>query len=861
MTKKPITAPRKILRSFLDPFIISLRSLIRGRRRGSEEKLPFSRVFGYFRDVLNSNTKALEIMADMGDKLSGDYLFDINYLRRAYSDLSEAVNNSIRSFDTLTGNKYPELHDVLARLDGRIKKMVYGEGISVDIPLVIPLDDITWDMRRAVGGKIANLAEVKNYLKLDIPYGFAITSSACEQFIRYNGIDRWLKRLDEMNPDELKGLIINGNIPPDLDNAIEKAIQDLLERGYHRCAIRSSAEEEDSEVSFAGQFETVLNVPLNKEDVEDAYKTVIASLFSEKAMTYQKRFDFEPGSLRMAAGCLVMIDAKISGVIYTEYYLRKTKGILISATWGLGKAIVEGQVDADRYFLSKESEPRLIEKEIGKKERSIVGHRDRGIEEINTPDELRRKECLTEEDMKDLARIALIIERHFGRPQDIEWAIDHNGKLFILQSRPLTVISEREKEEETSLHLSEGYEPDEIIIKDKGIIVQKGVGAGRVFILRHMEQLDRFPKGAILVAGHDSSEFVRIMPYASAIVTDIGSPTSHMASLSREFRIPTIVNAGDATALLRHGQEITVKADDEGMCIYNGIKKGLLEKANISQKMLEEIYEFRKKRYILRHITPLNLTDPLREDFKPEGCKTFHDILRFIHEKSVEELIKKAERGAKGYRPVRLKLPIPAGISVIDIGGALRIKEGERTAGFDDIISVPLRAIIKGMLYPGVWHSDMVALSMHDFITGMMRAPEITAETTANSHVAIASAEYVNLNLRFGYHLNMIDCFCSENPRNNHIYFRFMGGATDITKRTRRIQLIAEILREYGFNIKTEGDIIISRLGNIRQDEMENILDQLGRLIAYTRQLDAVLHDDSAVERYARKFIEGEYKP
>lgn len=887
--------------------VVEILKSIKGiRRRRSQREIPFNVVFSYFKDILNNNNRAIEIIADMGDKLSGDYLFDINYVKNAYTTLSEAIADSLRSFDILTENKYPELHDIIIRIDNRIKKMIYGEerslggevtvfggeGTVVETPLVCFFEDITSDMRQAVGGKNTNLAEIKNYLKLKIPDGFVITTAAYEQFIKHNGIDKEItKFIQENNLSGLRRLILNGDIPVELDRAIDGAIKRMREMGHHRVAIRSSAEEEDSDVSFAGQFETILNVPLEKEMVEDAYKEVISSLFSERAIAYQRRFGFEPGSLRMAVGCLAMVDARVSGVIYTDYYIRSTggevtvPGILINASWGLGKSIVEGHVDPDYYFLSKETKPRLIEKRIGRKERltrcrnnwwgsnSWWRSNSGGIEEIDTPDDLRDRACLTEEEVIELARIAMIIERHFGRPQDIEWAIDNDGRIFLLQSRPLTILgaprvtlsqknheifgdSTGEEERETPLQPS----GDDEIIMGKGIIVQKGVGAGRAFILRNMEELDRFPKGAVLVARHDSSEFVRIMPYAAAIVTDVGNPTSHMASLSREFRIPTIVNAENATVLIKNNEEITVKADEEGICIYRGIKRELLEKANMSQKMLDDIYEFRKKRYILRHITPLNLTDPLREDFTPEGCKTLHDVLRFIHEKSVEELIEKAEKGAKGYRPIRLRLPIPAGISVIDIGGALKTKPGERAADIEEIVSVPLRAIVKGMVYPGAWHSDMIALSLRDFMTGMMRAPEITAETTINSHVAIASAEYLNLSLRFGYHLNMLDCYCSENPRNNHIYFRFMGGATDITKRTRRIKLIAIVLREFGFSIKTEGDVIIARLGNIGKDEMESILDHLGRLIAYTRQLDAVLHDDSAVERYARKFMEGEYE-
>jgi pyruvate,water dikinase len=143
----------------------------------------------------------------------------------------------------------------------------------------------------------------------------------------------------------------------------------------------------------------------------------------------------------------------------------------------------------------------------------------------------------------------------------------------------------------------------------------------------------------------------------------------------------------------------------------------------------------------------------------------------------------------------------------------------------------------------------------------MLRASDIVSDSRSfiENNVAVVSREYMNLGLRFGYHFNMIDCYCSETPRNNHIYFRFVGGATDIVKRSRRVSLIAMILKEYGFNLKTKGDLIIARLANIGQGEIERILDHVGRLIAYTRQLDATMHDDSAVERYARNFLEGKY--
>ena len=238
-----------------------------------------------------------------------------------------------------------------------------------------------------------------------------------------------------------------------------------------------------------------------------------------------------------------------------------------------------------------------------------------------------------------------------------------------------------------------------------------------------------------------------------------------------------------------------------------------------------------------------------------------HDVLRFIHEKSVAELIEIAQSGVKASA-VKLDLTVPAGITVIDIGGGLdnSLNTGHITAG--QVASLPLRALISGMTHPGIWRSDAVPLNAGDFMSSMLRMPDIMSGDGGHveTNMAVISREYANISLKFGYHFIVLDCFCSENTRNNHIYFRFTGGATDISKRSRRLQVIAMILGEYGFNSKTKGDLIVARLANISRNEAENVLDQLGRLISYTRQLDALLQDDQSVERYARNFLQGIYE-
>jgi pyruvate,water dikinase len=583
---------------------------------------------------------------------------------------------------------------------------------------------------------------------------------------------------------------------------------------------------------------------------------VVASLFSEKASAYQTRLGYDIRDMKMAVGCVVMVDAVASGVSYTADPQGDRSTLVINSAWGLGTSIVEGQTDADFFRVKKNDPAEIVETRIGVKDSLVVPLEHGDVISVATLEEKRTQPSLSPDQVADLARLALQLEKHFKRPQDIEWAIDNQGKIYILQSRPLKLPDDTAQGTGTV-----ATTPDaKVILKNHGLAVQKGVAAGRVFILKNERELDSIPRGAVLVARHDSSLFVRVMTEVSAIITDVGTPTSHMAALCREFKIPTVVNAGNATQMLTRGQEVTVQVDSEGATLYHGTVRNLVERAKEDSVKMEDLFEFRKKRYLLRYIAPLNLVDPLRDEFTPQACKTMHDVLRFIHEKSVAELIESAEGVKAGA--VKLDLPIPAGIMLIDIGGGVNNPEGRNQVSSEQITSLPLRAIITGMTRSGIWRSDAVPLKVSDFMSSMLRVPDITSESggRVETNMAVISREYAHISLKFGYHFIVLDCFCSESARNNHIYFRFAGGATDMTKRSRRLQLIAAILGEYGFNIKSKGDLIVARLANIQQAETENILDQLGRLFSFTRQLDAVLNDDHAVERYVRSFLEGDYQ-
>ena len=851
----------------MNVFIPQIRSGIRnlGRRlfggTGGRQGRDFRTLFDRFREVLELHNTAADRIADVGEKLSGEYIFDIVYIRQAYEELYQTFSAFLERFSVLTVNRYAELGSRLELIDHDIRQLI-DENETPSEDLVVPLVDARMSRLRDVGGKMANLGELARLPEITIPEGFVVTTRSFDEFMRHNGLTDKVaglsasERIDPPALAALRSAVCSGTLPPRVSDAIAGALAGVLRGTPDRfLAVRSSAVGEDGEYSFAGQFETMLNVPAEMAPLAEAYKTVIASLFSDRAFHYANRIGCDPAGIQMAVGVIRMIDAAVSGVAYSADPAGKEEQVLINATWGLGTSVVEGQVDADSYRITRSPQPVTCERRIGAKKTMIVPAQRSGTTVVKTPDAQVNKAALDDRALASLSSQALSIERLFHRPQDIEWAIDRSGAITILQTRPLPP---RPPAETGSTVTAPAGLP--VFHAFSGISVRKGAGAGMVFIAAAADDLDRFPKGGVLVARHDSSHFIRVMPYASAILTDQGAQTSHMASLCREFRVPTLVNCGTATTVLRNGQEITVTITEGEAQVYEGIHRDLVD--DVNNEAIEELYEFRKKKILLRYILPLNLVDPFRDDFTPEGCRTLHDILRFIHEKMIMKLVESAEQGLTDRTAIHLDLPVPAGIVAIDLGGGLTVRERTKTVTMDSVSSVPLRAVLAGMTHPGAWHTEVVTLHAGDLLAGMMKLSDITAPSASipTANLAIVSREYLNLSLKFGYHFAMLDCYCSPNRTNNHIFFRFSGGATDLTKRSRRVRLIESILSTFGFACQIRGAIITARISNRSEDEMIAMLNSIGRLLAYTRQLDAVLHHDDSVELYAQNFLRGDYR-
>ncbi|MFA6899026.1 MAG: PEP/pyruvate-binding domain-containing protein [Desulfurivibrionaceae bacterium] len=834
---------------------------------------PLPLIFAQFREVLKANNQALELIADMGEKLSGEYLFDLRYVEATVEEMIAAMRRALAAINILTQNQCVALHEVFTPMEARVRAIL-NKRDDREGPSLLWLTEVETRHWPLVGGKAAHLSELLHNPKVRVPEGFVITTRLFHDLLDLNGIrpefDRFELLISEHLPDEeeiealrclLQDKVFRAEPPSGFLDTLTESLLRLTATNELPLflAVRSSAQEEDMDFSFAGQFHTELQVPPQAEAVYRAYLQVAASLFGAKAILYRRQVFPEGSPMSIAACCQRMIRAQASGIIYSIDPMEPgSQSMVAVGALGQGQAVVEGQVPTDFFRLSKEEPPQVIERVIAAKHEALrsTGEADGGLAMQAVPNGQVEAPCLDEPILFELAGIAIHLETFFKRPQDIEWTLDPQGTLYILQSRPLLITeSERGKP-----RLSEKLEGYELVAVDVGRVAQQGIGAGPAFWVETLADLKDFPEGAVLISHRDSSQFVQVMQRAAAIVTEVGTPASHMATLCREFRVPCLVGVPDIMAKVAPGEEITVDAEDRR--IYRGRVVELLTYQATTTMDLHMAPEFRMLRRILREVSRLNLVDPLMQDFRPEGCKTFHDVLRFIHETAVLHLVElgRDDRCLPGGLARRLDLPIQAGILAIDIGGGIAPDAPPDQIPFSAIRSIPFRAILQGMLFPGAWHQETMSVSFRDMMHSMMTTPQDTLSGQYTGHnIAIISETYVNLCFRFGYHFNIIDAFCHDVERDNHIYFRFLGGATDIAKRSRRATLIATILEAFDFSIQTKGDLVIARTSNLSQPEMERTLDILGRLIGFTRQLDVQMTDDQAVARYAEAFLMGDY--
>jgi pyruvate, water dikinase len=473
---------------------------------------------------------------------------------------------------------------------------------------------------------------------------------------------------------------------------------------------------------------------------------------------------------------------------------------------------------------------------------------------VPVPAEDQSRETLPEATIQTLARWALTLERYFKRPQEIECALNQAGNCWVLQSRALQLLKRSVPSNQDICETCALYP---ILIHDAGVVAHAGVGAGLVAHVATDMDMERFPEEAVLVTKYTAPWLARIVPKAAALVAERGSAAGHLATIAREFRVPTLVGVENATEILKPGMKVTV--DTKQRKIYEGRVDELIQFELIKSLAFEDAPEFRLLRRILARIAPLHLIDPQDANFTPESCQSVHDVIRFIHEKAVEELmdLPRFVKRFKGVRIFTLVSDIPLGLKVLDLGGGIAPEvQGTRLLP-EDIRSLPMRALWAGLSGPGVWSTEPVPVDFQGMMSSLTKTWAETpgATTVSGFNLAVISDTYMNLHLRLGYHFNLVDARMEPDPPRNHIYFRFVGGVTDLTRRSRRAQLLDKILSQYHFKVDTKGDLVVARVLHLPQEEMELRLQALGRLVGYTRQLDIQLRSDEDVPEFVDAFF------
>jgi len=806
-------------------------------------------------------------MSRLEEKLAGDFVFDMQYLRAGSDKIFRACETIVEELNALGDDRYAELRPVFAGLKARIQDEIQAGAAGEKIPLALPLSEVDRRLLMAVGGKNANLGEIKNRLGLPTPEGFVLTAAAYRLVLSENQLTQRLARLLETvdvndmarltdQSQRLRDLVLAATVPAPLAEAVEQQYLQLTARlGYEpHLALRSSGLYEDQELSFAGQFLTVLNVPF--ADFFPNYLRVLASQFAPTALMYLGRKGFLHHELAMSVGCLAMVPARASGVLFTMDPMGEEDEVMVlEAAWGLGPSVVEGTVTPDRFTLAKKPEIKVVRQHLGDKlVRLTAAAGEAGLtQEAVSAGDLRQP-ALTETELLQLGRYAVRLEEYFGGPQDIEFAVDLNGRLLLLQCRPLALLRPQ-----PAAGLPPEIEPRHPVLLDHGAAACFGVAAGPVFLIRQDEDLARFPEGAVLVARHTSSRYGLVLHKACALVADIGSATSHLAILAREFNLPALVDTENATQVLPQGQEVTVDATH--LRVYQGRVESLLAPKKEKPTLLAETPIYATLRRVLRWITPLNLTDPKLSDFTPAACKTLHDLTRFAHQMAVAEMFDLGERvGPDQAQMVQLKTPIPLNLHLIDLGGGIAADRRARFIPPEAVASIPFQALWRGISHPDISWAGPIPLDVKGLYSVVSRSltgapPDFWART-----LAIVSLNYLNYNSRLGYHFATLDAWVSQVRNDNYISFRFKGGAADEPRRGRRARFLGAVLAKLDFEVEVAGDLVVARLWKYPQPLLEEKLDLVGRLMGCARQRDMVMADDALVDWYIQAFLAGNYR-
>ncbi len=781
-----------------------------------------------FKSLLDYDSIALELIADIEDFFYGKTVADHQHVMWLISRLSIAVKGMVDQLFEMNPLLAKDVPNVFDSINLKVSAAIKESPPDSCPPYTISLLDAHL-IPELSGGKGANLSRVALLGDVQTPSGFVVTSNSFTKFIQYNGLEGKIEsrlRLMKMSDRnliakltlEMQELILAADVPSDVAESIWSALAENIPTGS-LIAVRSSALSEDSDISFAGQYSSELNI--KQSDVLEAYKRVLAGKYCPRAVTYRISNGLSDNDTAMAVLIIPMIDVRNAGVVYSK----NTEGanccdnICVYGVHGMGEGLVDGSISPAKAVLSRDSIPRLI---------SMAQALDHALP--------------ADEILAELGRIAMRLENYFGVPQDVEWATDKQGNIFILQTRPL----QENLGEVSAEHPPIAASP---VVKDLER-ASLGVGCGEIYFAKTGEDFPHIPEGAIVVTPTLNPALLMFVDVMSGVISATGSRASHFGSVARENGLPVLV--GDVANLFQAGQIVTV--DGLEGAVYDGCVEAVLTRSRTGTASYPRVVE----RYseIVPLVAKLSLTDPEADEFSAKGCRSFHDIVRFCHEKSTREMFLSVDKKGRGMGASKLlKSDLPLVMYILDLGKGVNSSVVGNFVTPQDIICSPMKALWQGLSDPQVkWSKELTHIDWDEF--DRISSGIFSLESKLLASYGTVSDDYLHLLIRFGYHFSVVDSICGEDYRLNYIKFRFKGGGAVIDNQLYRLDFISRVLVSYGFEIDIRGDMLDAVCSKMSEHDTYVRLVRLGYLLAVTRLMDMRFESSGQVGVEYAKFMD-----
>ena len=819
---------------------------------------------GCFREVLHANNAALGFLAGIQEAIEGERPLTAAQVRRLVAGMTTQTYRMVSNLNRMTGDKYravlSRFHDIKAGIARRVELTPTLKPVG----FVVPLEQVDPSMGELVGQKSAYLGEARRILQEHVPPGFATTLHAYRAFMETDRLGERVSCLMEgLRCDDVAAcfqtsarvtqMIQNATVPPELIRSIADAVAALPGGPRLRLAVRSSALQEGGlEVSFAGQYRSLLNVP--PAGVVDAFRTVVASKYSPQAIIYRLGRGYTDAEVAMCCCVLTMVDATAAGVVFSSFPTPAGNKTLLQAVRGLGLSAVDGSAEPDSFILDQKTS-RVIDFRRGVQSTLLRPALSEGTERVPVADEGSADLVLTPAQAVQIADLAWRMESALGLPIDVEWALDQMGRVFILQVRPLSALPERAEEP------SKERFPEERVLVERGSRASGGAGAGLVCHVETDLDILRCPAGAVIATREANPRLAVLLPRATAVVADMGEVTGHLATVARELRVPALFATRTATKILRNGEMVTVDAD--ARVVYGGRVEGALAvtaaerdkgSRDPNRELLQSISDL---------IVPLTLRNRLASSYSPHKCKTLHDLIRFCHQATIEAMFDLGDNAVRKGQPLRrLVSEVPIDCRIFDLDGGLKPRGGQHDVTLEEVACKPMIALWRGMTDPRLHWRKLRPISLRGFMSALVQYnfdDDATMRRLGEPSYAFITAEYLNLNSRIGYHFSTVDARIGDTLESNYASFRFVGGATGIEQRSRRATLIQRLLDARGFETDRRADLINARLRYRPPAEMEEALFHVGLVMGYVNHLDMALSSDAVVSAYEEAFLLGNY--